>query len=78
MTRARVKDIHDKVNSILSALYLDTNLDGMLLHSMYYVSLGTSFVKEPKKTKFHGARKKRREKKRRENKKRKRKERKRE
>jgi hypothetical protein len=33
MTRARVKAIHDKVNSLLSTLNLDTTLDGVLLHS---------------------------------------------
>jgi hypothetical protein len=30
MTRARVKALHEKVNSILSMLDLDTTLDGML------------------------------------------------
>jgi hypothetical protein len=33
MTRARVKALHDNVNSILSTVYLDTTLDGLLLHS---------------------------------------------
>ena len=33
MTRARVKAIHAKVNSLLSMCDLDTSLDGLLLHS---------------------------------------------
>jgi hypothetical protein len=33
MTRARVKALHDKVNSILATLDLDTPLDGMLPHA---------------------------------------------
>jgi hypothetical protein len=33
MTRAQVKALHDKVNSILSTLDLDTPLNGLLLHS---------------------------------------------
>src|SRR3954447_8635416 len=33
MTRARVKALHDKVNSLLITLDLDTPLDGMLLTS---------------------------------------------
>ena len=33
MTRARVKAIHDKVNSLLSMCDLDTPLNGLLLHS---------------------------------------------
>ena len=33
MTRARVKALHDKVNSLLSTLDLSSTLDGMLLHS---------------------------------------------
>ena len=33
MTRARAKALHDKVNSLLSMLDLDSTLDGMLLHS---------------------------------------------
>ena len=33
MTRARVKALHDKVNSILTTLDLDTPLDGLLLHA---------------------------------------------
>ena len=33
MTRARVKDLHDKVNSLLSMCDLDTPLNGLLLHS---------------------------------------------
>ncbi|KAK1608392.1 hypothetical protein QYE76_032065 [Lolium multiflorum] len=33
MTRARVKALHEKVNSILSTLNLGTTLDGMLPHA---------------------------------------------
>ena len=33
MTRARVKALHDKVNSLLSTLDLDSPLDGMLPHA---------------------------------------------
>ena len=33
MTRARVKALHDKVNSLLSMLVLDSTLDGMLPHA---------------------------------------------
>ena len=33
MTRARVKALHDKVNSLLSMCDLDTPLNGLLLHS---------------------------------------------
>ncbi|KAK1595945.1 hypothetical protein QYE76_017398 [Lolium multiflorum] len=33
MTRARVKALHDKVNSLLTSLDLDTPLDGMLPHA---------------------------------------------
>ncbi|KAK1616602.1 hypothetical protein QYE76_022119 [Lolium multiflorum] len=33
MTQARVKALHDKVNSILSTLDLDTTFDGMLPHA---------------------------------------------
>ena len=33
MTRARVKTLHDKVNSLLSMCDLDTPLNGLLLHS---------------------------------------------
>ena len=33
MTRARVKALHDKVNSILSSLDLGSTLDGLLLHT---------------------------------------------
>jgi hypothetical protein len=33
MTRARAKAIHDKVNSLLTTLDLDTPLDGMLPHA---------------------------------------------
>ena len=33
MTRARVKSLHDKVNSLLSMCDLDTPLNGLLLHS---------------------------------------------
>jgi hypothetical protein len=33
MTRARVKALHDKVNSLLTTLDLDTPLDGMLPHA---------------------------------------------
>jgi hypothetical protein len=33
MTRARIKALHDKVNSILATLDLDTPLDGMLPHA---------------------------------------------
>jgi hypothetical protein len=33
MTRARAKAIHDKVNSLLTSLDLDTPLDGMLPHA---------------------------------------------
>ena len=33
MTRARVKAIHAKVNSLLSMCDLDTPLNGLLLHS---------------------------------------------
>ena len=32
MTRARVKALHDKVDSLLSSVDLDSTLDGMLLH----------------------------------------------
>ena len=33
MTRARAKALHDKVNSLLSTIDLDSTLDGMLLYS---------------------------------------------
>jgi hypothetical protein len=33
MTQDRVKALHDKVNTILSTLDLDTTLDGVLPHS---------------------------------------------
>ena len=33
MTRARAKDLHDKVNSLLSSFDFDSTLDGMLLHT---------------------------------------------
>ena len=33
MTRARVKALHDKVNSLLTMCDLDTPLNGLLLHS---------------------------------------------
>ena len=33
MTRARVKALHDKVNSLLSMCDLDTPLNGLLIHS---------------------------------------------
>ena len=33
LTRARVKALHDKVNSLLSMCDLDTPLNGLLLHS---------------------------------------------
>lgn len=33
MTRARVKTLHDKVNSLLSMCDLDTPLNGLLFHS---------------------------------------------
>src|SRR5215217_3431671 len=33
MTRARAKALHDKVNSLLTTLDLDTPLDGMLPHA---------------------------------------------
>ena len=33
MTRARVKALHGKVNSLLSMCDLDTPLNGLLLHS---------------------------------------------
>ena len=33
MTRARVKALHEKVNSLLSMCDLDTPLNGLLLHS---------------------------------------------
>ena len=33
MTRARVKALHDKVNSLLSMCDLDTPLNGLLLHT---------------------------------------------
>ena len=33
MTRARVKALHDKVNSLLSSFDFDSTLDGILLHA---------------------------------------------
>ena len=33
MTRARTKNLHDKVNSLLTTFDLGSTLDGMLLHS---------------------------------------------
>ena len=33
MTRSRIQAIHDKVNSLLNTLDLDTTLDGLLLHA---------------------------------------------
>ncbi|KAK1596219.1 hypothetical protein QYE76_018558 [Lolium multiflorum] len=47
MTRARVKALHDKVNSLLSTSTFDTPLDGLLLHantlcSIRYIGQDTS------------------------------------
>ncbi|KAK1589609.1 hypothetical protein QYE76_018383 [Lolium multiflorum] len=47
MTRARVKALHDKVNSLLSTYAFDTPLDGLLLHantlcSIRYIGQDTS------------------------------------
>ena len=33
MTRARAKALHDKLNSLLSTIDLDSTLDGLLLHT---------------------------------------------
>ena len=50
MTRARVKALHDKVNSLLSTFDLGSTLDGVLLHSDTLCILRY----EPPKPRMHG------------------------